>query len=307
MITIRVWTNYSRSADPPRLNVEEMELETYLRGVVPHEMSPSAPLEALKAQAVAARTFVLGTVPPFGAPRHSDIADVCTTNHCQVCSEETFPSADAAVLSTAGQYLKFEDHIAPAYYSGHCGGRTSTPAQAGWPGSAPWCQPVGCLCAPPRPPHHHGVGMCQDGAVLMAQRGLDYQTILHHYFTGVTLSIIGVDLPPSALGYDSQYILMAQSAGPDVWGTLSPYAMRFRVTCGFSHDDALRVHGDRHTITLIGSADQAWGVSQEMETFLCQVAPSNVSVERIAASSLDQLYARLHECIVQGDPFAYRR
>jgi hypothetical protein len=149
--------------------------------------------------------------------------------------------------------------------------------------------------------------MCQDGAVLMARRGFDYQTILSHYFTGVTLSIVGVDLPPSDRGYNSQYVLMAQSAGPEVWDRLSPYAMRFRVTCGFSHDDALRVHGDRHVITLIGSAGQAWGVSREMETFLCQVAPSNVSVERITASSLDQLSARLRKCITQGDPFAYRR
>jgi hypothetical protein len=306
MTVIRVWTNYAKSGDQPPPIVREMDLEQYLRGVVPHEMSPSAPLEALKAQAVAARTFALGTLAPHGQPRHRDTADVCATDHCQAWTAGTSPASDAAVLSTAGQFLKFQDRIASAYYFGHCGGRTNTPADAGWPGSAPWCQPVDCLCQPPRPPFNHGVGMCQDGAVLMAQRGYDYAMILHHYFTGVTLAVAGVDLPPSQMGYDSQYVLMAQSAGPEVWAALSPYAMRFRVTCGFSHDDALRVHGDRHTITILGSAGQEWSVPQELETFLRQVAPSNVTIERVEASTLDELSARLQDCITQGNPLAYR-
>jgi hypothetical protein len=306
MTTIRVWTNYVKSGERPSPVVQEMDLETYLRGVVPHEMSPNAPPEALKAQAVAARTFALGTLAPHGAPRHGDVAHVCATDHCQAWTDATFPTTDAAVLSTAGQFLKFGDRIASAYYFGHCGGRTNTPTEAGWPGSVPWCQPVACLCQPPRPPSNHGVGMCQDGAVLMARRNLDYLTILHHYFTGVRIAVAGVDLPPRPLGYDSQYVLMAQSAGPEVWAVLCPYAMRFRVTCGFSHDDALRVHGDRHTITILGSAGQTWSASEELEGFLRQVAPSNVTVERVEATTLEELAARLQDCINQGHPLTYR-
>jgi hypothetical protein len=303
MTRIRVWTNFVKSGEQPPPLVQEMDLEAYLRGVVPNEMSPSAPLEALKAQAVAARTFAMGAL---AGPRHAATADVCATDHCQVWRDRTFAATDAATLSTAGQYLKFEERIATAFYFGHCGGHTNTPAGAGWPGSAPWCQPAPCLCAPPRPPHNHGVGMCQDGAVLMAQRGYDATMILHHYYTGVTIAVAGADLPPSPLGYNSQYVLMAQSAGPGVWAALSPYTMRFRVTCGFSHDDALRVHGDRHTITLVGSASPFWGVSVELEAFLRQVAPSNVSVERVEAATLEELSARLQQCIQAGNPLAYR-
>jgi hypothetical protein len=306
MTTIRVWTNYAKSGAQPPPAVQEMDLEEYLRGVVPHEMSPSAPLEALKAQAVAARTFALATLAPHGGPRHSDVADVCATDHCQAWTDETWANTEAAVLSTAGQFLKFGERIASAYYSGHCGGRTRAPAEAGWPGFAPWCQPVGCLCQPPRSRFSHGVGMCQDGAVLMARRGYDYSMILQHYFTYVTLAVVGVDSPPGRLGYNSQYVMMAQAAGPEVWAALSPYAMRFRVTCGFSHDDALRVHGDRHTITILGSAGQSWSVPQELEEFLRQVAPSNVTIERVEATTLDELSARLQECIAQGNPLAYR-
>ena len=303
---IRVWTNYFKSGDQPTPEVQLMDLEEYLRGVVPYEMSPFHPLEALKAQAVAARTYAMATLAPDGHPRHGDVADVCATDHCQAWSARTYESTDAAVLYTAGQYLKFGERIATAYFFGHCGGRTNTPAQAGWPGSVPWCQPVECLCKPPRPPYNHGVGMCQDGAVLMAGRGYDYEMILNHYYTNVALAVAGVTLPPDSLGYNSQYVLMSQTAGPDVWATLAPYALQFRVTSGFSHDDALRVHGDQHTITILGSAGQAWSVPADLEQFLRQVAPANVTVERVEAATLAELAARLQDCITQENPLAYR-
>ena len=308
MTTIRIWTNYAKSGDQPPPQVQAMDLEEYLCGVVPHEMSPSAPREALKAQAVAARTYALATIRPDGRPRHGDAerADVCRTDHCQVWTAGTFPASDAAVMLTAGQYLQFNNKIATAYYFAHCGGRTNTPAQAGWPGQVPWCQPVECLCKPPRPAGNHGVGMCQDGAVLMAKRSYDYQMILNHYYTGVMLATAGVTLPPSPLGYNSQYVLMSQLAGLDVWATLAPYALNFRVTSGFSHDDALRVHGDRHTITILGSVGQPWSVSTELEQFLRQVAPWNITVERVEAKTLAELAARLQDCITKGNPLAYR-
>lgn len=305
MTTIRVWTNYAQSGDQPP-QVQPMDLEEYLRGVVPYEMSPSNPLEALKAQAVAARTYALATLLPDGRPRHGDTADVCTTDHCQAWSAKTYESTDAAVLYTAGQYLRFGERIATAYFFGHCGGRTNTPAEAGWPGSVPWCQPVECLCKPPRPPHNHGVGMCQDGAMLMAGRGYDYEMILNHYYTNVALAVADVELPPSSLGYNSQYVLMSQAAGPEVWATLAPYALKFRVTSGFSHDDALRVHGDQHTITILGSAGQPWSVQADLEQFLRQVAPSNVAVERVEAATLADLAAKLQDCITKENPLAYR-
>jgi len=306
MTTLRVWTNYAKSGEQPEPNVQLMDLEEYLRGVVPLEMSPSFALEALKAQAIAARTYALAALPPWGRSRHGDTADICTTDHCQAWSSKTYSSTDAAVLSTAGRYLKFADRVATAFYFAHCGGRTNTPAQAGWPGSAPWCQAVECLCRPPRPPHNHGVGMSQDGAVLIASRGYDHDMILRHYYTGASIAIAEVNAPPAGLGYNSQYVLMSQTAGVEVWNALAPYALRFRVTSGFSHDDALRVHGDAHTITLLGSAGQPWSVSGELEQFLRQVAPSNVAVERVPAKTLSELAAKLQECMTKENPFAYR-
>ena len=305
MPNIRVLTNWARLDPLPPPQVQLMNLEEYLRGVVPREMSASWPIEALKAQAVAARTFAMATLSPLGRPRHAPDADICTTDHCQVWSPDTSPNTDASVMSTAGQYLKYGDRIATAYFFGHCSGRTKSVAEA-WGGNAPWCQAVDCLSQSPPPLLGHGIGMCQDGARLMAGRGYDYAMILNHYYTGVSLAVAGADAPPGQLGYNSQYVLMSQSAGQEVWDTLRAYALRFRVTCGFSHDDALRVHGDKHTITILGSAGQPWSVAADLEQFLRQVAPSNVTVERVPATMLAELAARLQDCITQENPLAYR-
>jgi hypothetical protein len=121
----------------------------------------------------------------------------------------------------------------------------------------------------------------------------------------VTIAIAGVDLP-TQLGYNSQYVLLSQTAGPDVWATLAPYALKFRVTSGFSHDDALRVHGDKHTITILGSAGQPWSVSVALEQFLRQVAPSNVAIERVEGATLAEVAAKLQNCITQENPLAYK-
>jgi len=305
MPNIRVLTNFSTSGPQPPFQVQLIDLEEYLCGVVPHEMSPSWPIEALKAQAVAARTYAMATLPPLGRPRHAADADICTTEHCQAWTADAFPATDAAVRSTAGQYLKYGDRIATAYFFGHCSGRTKSVAEV-WGGNAPWCQPVDCLTKSPPPLFGHGIGLCQDGARLMAERGYDYEMILHHYYTGVTIAIAGVDLPPTQLGYNSQYVLLSQVAGPDVWATLAPYALKFRVTSGFSHDDALRVHGDKHTITILGSAGQPWSVSAALEQFLRQVAPSNVAIERVEGATLAEVAAKLQNCITQENPLAYQ-
>jgi len=72
-----------------------MDLDEYLKGVVPYEMATGWPIEALKAQAVAARCFAAT------ANRHPEVgANVCTTTHCQVWSAQHYTDTDQAVSST---------------------------------------------------------------------------------------------------------------------------------------------------------------------------------------------------------------
>lgn len=90
--------------------VNIVEMEDYIKGVIPYEMSPSWPLEALKAQAVCARTYATrGTTKHSGAYHF----DCCTTTDCQVYKGTSGAGAvsDQAVEETAGQRI---------YYDGKC-------------------------------------------------------------------------------------------------------------------------------------------------------------------------------------------
>ena len=96
-------------------------LEEYLRGVVSKEMSPSFPIEALKAQTVAARSFAMKN-----RHRHEkDGFDLCATTHCQVYDGfATFETTDCAVDETRGEILMFRGKIADANFHTDSGGMT---------------------------------------------------------------------------------------------------------------------------------------------------------------------------------------
>ena len=104
--------------------VNVLNLEDYLRGVVPNELSPQAypELEALKAQAIAARTYALRNLGQFRAKGY----DLCATPSCQVyrgLSTEQ-PLSDQAVADTRGVALSHSGHYINALYTSTCGGHT---------------------------------------------------------------------------------------------------------------------------------------------------------------------------------------
>jgi len=177
-----------------KIRVDTLELEGYLRGVVPCEMPPSWPKEALKAQAVAARCYAERA---RAHPRHEeDGADLCNTEHCQVWLPSHFNSTDEAVEETRGIVARYEGQIINAFYSGHCGGRTLGNEEV-WGGvPLPYCRGVDCIAKGKRwgsEQYGHRVGLCQWGAHDMAQQGHDYITILKHYYEGITIE--GAEIP----------------------------------------------------------------------------------------------------------------
>ncbi len=100
----------------------QLPIEQYLYGVVPHEMSNSFPVEALKAQAVCARSYVMGYCSRY-ATRSYDIRDTSSDQvYRGYASKNT--RAIAAVDATAGQVLTYEGNIIEAYYSASNGGQT---------------------------------------------------------------------------------------------------------------------------------------------------------------------------------------
>ena len=168
--------------------VEEMLVEEYLRAVVPAEMYASWPLEALKVQAVAARSFAMYAKEH---PRHPN-ADICADTHCQAYNPDRIhPNSDEAVRLTAGEVVLYQEQLANTLYSANCGGHTlnnedAFGSETFTPSPVPYLRGVPCIN--PGPVNGHRVGMCQWGTHDFAQRGDDYVTILKHYYTGVNLS-----------------------------------------------------------------------------------------------------------------------
>lgn len=109
--------------------VVTMELETAVASVVAAETLPGEPLEAFKAQAVAARSYFVA-----GKGRHERF-DFCDTTHCQFLRSP--PASDSltfkAVEATRGLVLEFDSHVFAAMYTRSCNGRTHTPAEVAVP------------------------------------------------------------------------------------------------------------------------------------------------------------------------------
>ncbi|MFH1861559.1 MAG: SpoIID/LytB domain-containing protein [bacterium] len=103
--------------------ISELPIDGYLQGVVPAEMPAGYPLEALKAQAVAARSEVLAKL---GTQHLNDPFDFCANVHCQVYSgtSSEAESTNEAVRSTHGEVLFYGDYLCDAVYSAVCGGHT---------------------------------------------------------------------------------------------------------------------------------------------------------------------------------------
>jgi SpoIID/LytB domain protein len=103
--------------------INEVSLETYLRGVVPYEIGPKAPLKAMEAQTIIARTYALRNVRRFKADEYQ----LCATTHCQVYKglSGAIASADQAISATEGLVLTYNNEIVDALYSSTTGGITA--------------------------------------------------------------------------------------------------------------------------------------------------------------------------------------
>ncbi len=112
--------------------VNVVDMETYIKGVIPYEMSNDWPMEALKTQAVCARSYAYQNI---AQNRHSKYGfDLCNTTDCQVyhgvgsgsnryqANERT----DRAVDETAGMYGLYDGQPIQAFYSSSHGGASES-------------------------------------------------------------------------------------------------------------------------------------------------------------------------------------
>lgn len=101
--------------------VNDINVEDYIKGVLYHEVSHLWPMEALKAQAVAARTYALYSINPASKPY-----DVTNDIYSQVYGgrDSERYRTDLAVDYTRGLVLTYDNKIIPAYFHATCAGMT---------------------------------------------------------------------------------------------------------------------------------------------------------------------------------------
>jgi stage II sporulation protein D len=125
--------------------INELNLEDYLRGVIPAEMGSKIydEVEGLKAQAIAARTYAVRNLGQFRAEGY----DICPGPACQAykgfSGEE--PLSDQAVRESAGLIMTYQGQPIDALYTATCGGETSDVATM-FPGrSDPYLKRARCV------------------------------------------------------------------------------------------------------------------------------------------------------------------
>jgi peptidoglycan hydrolase-like amidase len=143
------------------LAVNYVELESYIASVVGAEVSPSWPMAALKAQAIAARSYAL---VHYLRPA-SDFYDLGNTERWQVYRgiDAEWNTTRQAVKETHGVFLSYKGGVVESMYAASDDIVTEV---------------------------FGGVGMSQNGALQLAQQGYNYQQILGNYYPGTGLAWI---------------------------------------------------------------------------------------------------------------------
>ena len=166
-------------------NVVQIELNDYLWGVVAAQMG-NAPMQALKAQAVACRTTAY---PYYSKGKEiSDSGSVIQAFNATRMSD-TYSDACVAVALTDGELVCYQGKpVSPCSFSSSNGGKTTSSEQR-WGGYRAW------LIQKDDPWDNgngkgHGVGLSQTGAKNMANAGKDYKAILTFYYDKTTVETI---------------------------------------------------------------------------------------------------------------------
>lgn len=159
--------------------INDIDLESYLRGVLPVEMSPSWEYEALKAQAIAARSFALANLGKQ-AKYGYDLKDTTVDQAYGGASVET-DKTNRAIDDTLGLVLTYDMKIISAYYFSSAGGMTSNSV---WGTHLPYLRSVPSFDDGVKK-NGHGVGMSQHGANNLAKQGYNAYQILQYFYQDI--------------------------------------------------------------------------------------------------------------------------
>ncbi len=163
-----------------------LNIDNYLKGVVPPEIGPVKPedVEAIKAQAISARTYTMAHFGQYPGKSYDVTAEVSDQLYRGMNVEKDFISE--AVISTAGEVIRYNGNFIMAYYHSTCGGRTDNIENVWSKPPAPYLKSVDCqtMCSPSK---YYNWRETFTGKQL-ATRISDYETA-----TGKTVTVKRID------------------------------------------------------------------------------------------------------------------
>ncbi len=241
----------------PDGQIVAMDTDEYLKGVVPAEMGYifRRSLEALKAQAIASRTYAASGClsDSAGDPSRCEPgldANVDTTTRTQVWRPAHYDVSDEAVVATHGQVARDGEALIRALFFARTALRTlnseDSPCCGGY--STPYLRSVSSPDAF-RERWGHGAGLSQEGAAVLAAWGATAEEIVEHYYSGARLG------PPG------QPRLYDGGASPRLGNVFEP----FTFTVGYADPD-----GDppaTHAVLIDGEARAMRGPSRPEHDF----------------------------------------
>lgn len=185
---IKLKIGRQENADYFGVNLDEIiniEFEQFLVGVVASELSNNN-IQACKAQAVAARTYLISRNVLIGQPV-SDTANIVAFRANRM-NKNKYPNAYFGVAQTQGEILTYNNQPIRAVYSANNGGYT-TSSKERWGSEFPYLiqQYDPWDAADGNPKKGHGVGLSQYGAIYAGAHGITYKQILKFYYPNTVL------------------------------------------------------------------------------------------------------------------------
>lgn len=170
-----------KNIDNKLVLINSLPIEEYLLGVVPSEMPSSWSPEALKAQAIVARSYAIAN-----RGKHAKLGyDLKDTTEDQAYGGATSEKAatNRAVLDTENIVITQDKKIIPAYYHASAGGHTLNSSEV-WSKDLPFIRAVPSFDDNVKK-NGHGIGMSQHGANYLAKEGYDAFQILDYFYKNI--------------------------------------------------------------------------------------------------------------------------
>lgn len=200
-----------------------LDLEAYVAGVVASEIG-NAPVEACKAQAIAARTYAIRYVM-----QDKPVSDQSSKHQAFRASRldaMKYPNAHQAAKATEGFVLCYDGKVIETCAYSSCNGGRTVSSKERWGGEHaylvgqddPWDASACALRRSKGEGIHpgHGVGMSQYGATQAANEGVSYRDILSFYYPGTTVQT--VIRGEQEMIEASKLVQLFQKAADEKWG-----------------------------------------------------------------------------------------